>query len=345
MKRLPLPDLLKGFAVFLIIPVHILETFIDFPGRESVFGKILYFLGGPVAVPVFMMVMGYFIAQSTKNSNQLVARGIKILFLGFLLNIGLNFHLLLNILFKAWRINPWEYTFGVDIFYFSGLAIIFLAFVKQIKSRHEWILLPLVLLIALSTSPMNRFMMSTERNYLFPFIAGTYYWSYFPLFPWMVYPLLGFLIQKKEAFISKLITERRSEIKIACAMVLIVLIVFREFGFTTTINLNKSYHHAFPYFLWALGVIFLWTAFLRQVVIWFNDFPVVVFLRWLGKNITVFYIIQWLIIGNIATSVYQTKTLSEYPFWFAGIFLVTTGLTFLVEKYFTIHKAGIKDKK
>jgi uncharacterized membrane protein YcfT len=133
MKRPPLPDLLKGFAVFLIIPVHILETFIDFPGRESFFGKILLFLGGPFAVPVFMMVMGYFIAQSTKNSNQLMARGLKIFFLGFLLNIGLNFHLLWNIMFKAWQINPWEYIFGVDIFYFAGLAIIFLAFVKQIN--------------------------------------------------------------------------------------------------------------------------------------------------------------------------------------------------------------------
>lgn len=66
MKRFPLPDLLKGFAVFLIVLVHILETFIDFPGRESVFGKALLFLGGPIAVPVFMMVMGYFLGKNQK---------------------------------------------------------------------------------------------------------------------------------------------------------------------------------------------------------------------------------------------------------------------------------------
>jgi hypothetical protein len=30
MKRLILPDLLKGFAVFLIVPVHILEILIDY---------------------------------------------------------------------------------------------------------------------------------------------------------------------------------------------------------------------------------------------------------------------------------------------------------------------------
>ena len=69
MKRLLLPDVLKGFAVFLIVPVHILELFINYPGRESVFGKILLFLGGPFAVPVFMMIMGYFISKSKKSVN------------------------------------------------------------------------------------------------------------------------------------------------------------------------------------------------------------------------------------------------------------------------------------
>ena len=39
MKRLPLHDLLKGFAVFLIVRVHIPETLIDFPGRETAFWK------------------------------------------------------------------------------------------------------------------------------------------------------------------------------------------------------------------------------------------------------------------------------------------------------------------
>jgi hypothetical protein len=53
---------------------------------------------------------------------------------------------------------------------------------------------------------------------------------------------------------------------------------------------------------------------------------------WLGKNITLFYIIQWLIIGNIATAIYQTQTLKSYPFWFAGIFSMTVLITWLVKR-------------
>lgn len=41
MKRFPLPDLLKGFAVFLIVPVHILEVYIDFPCRDTAFEKTI----------------------------------------------------------------------------------------------------------------------------------------------------------------------------------------------------------------------------------------------------------------------------------------------------------------
>ncbi len=139
MKRYPLPDLLKGFAVFLIVPVHILELFIDYPGRESFFGKTLLFLGGPIAVPVFMIIMGYFLAKNQKSFSVNFLRGIKIFIVGFLLNIGLNFHLLLKIKFAGWQFNPFEYIFGVDILYFAGLSIILIAFLKILKKGQCWI--------------------------------------------------------------------------------------------------------------------------------------------------------------------------------------------------------------
>jgi surface polysaccharide O-acyltransferase-like enzyme len=82
--------------------------------------KTLLFLGGPIAVPVFMLVMGYFLAKNQKPFTTNFFRGIKIILVGLLLNIGLNFLLLLKIQFAGWQLNPWEYIFGVDIFYFAG---------------------------------------------------------------------------------------------------------------------------------------------------------------------------------------------------------------------------------
>ena len=342
MKRFPLPDLLKGFAVFLIVPVHILETFIDLPGRESLFGKILLLLGGPIAVPIFMMVMGYFISLNKKKPLQNVVRGLFIFVLGFLLNIGLNFHLLLKIYTEGWQLDPLQFIFGVDIFYLAGLSIIILSVLKVIEKGQKWLVFALILLLVGSTSYFNELLMVTDRNYILPFIAGKYSWSYFPLFPWLAYPFLGFLFQKIEFQIKELIQKYKKGAIAVLVSILILVLAFSEFGIETTINLSEYYHHGFSFFLWALGLVILWVTLFWLIVQRFPDFPLIVFLRWLGKNITVFYVIQWLIIGNIATGIFQTQELSKFMWWYVPIFLITLGLTWGLEKWRESKKDSAK---
>lgn len=332
MKRFPLPDLLKGFAVFLIVPVHILETFINLPGRESLFGKILLLLGGPIAVPIFMMVMGYFIGLNRKSPLQNAIRGLFIFVLGLFLNIGLNFHLLLKIYTEGWQLDPLQFIFGVDIFYLAGLSIIILSILKAIKKGQEWMVLALILVVVGSTSYLNELLMVTDRNYILPFIAGPYSWSYFPMFPWLAYPLLGFLFQKIERQTKELIQKYKKGAITVLISILLLVLAFSKSGIETTINLNEYYHHGFSFFLWAVGLVILWVIMFWFLVQKFPEFPVIVFLRWLGKNITVFYVIQWLIIGNIATAIYQTQELSMYMWWYVPIFLITVVLTWGIEK-------------
>jgi hypothetical protein len=332
MKRLPLPDLLKGFAVFLIIPVHILELFIDYPGKERLFGKILLFMGGPVAVPVFMMVMGYFIAKNKKTFNQNLIRGVKVFALGFFLNIGLNFHLLLQIRFAGWPIKPLEYILGVDILYLAGLSLMFLSALKLLKTGREWIALCLVFLIPALTFFMNDILMIKVRNYILPFIAGKYSWSYFPLFPWLAYPLAGFTFFLFEKKLMAFFDRQKIVFAIILVSIFVGVIYFGSFGFKTTVNLPAYYHHTFRFLLWVLGIVILWAVFWRFIL---NRFPKTLawnFFMWLGRNITLFYIIQWLIIGNIATAVYQTQDIDTYFYWFAPIFSITILFTWLLEK-------------
>jgi surface polysaccharide O-acyltransferase-like enzyme len=58
---------------------------------------------------------------------------------------------------------------------------------------------------------------------------------------------------------------------------------------------------------------------------------VVKYLAWTGKNVTAFYIFQWLIIGNIATAIYKTQTPAVLILWFIGITAVVSGLVWLWE--------------
>ena len=332
MKRLPLPDLLKGFAVFLIVPVHILETFIDYPGRETLFGKILLFLGGPVAVPVFMMVMGYFMAKNRKSLQQNVGRGLKVFTVGFLLNVGLNFHLLLKIRFAGWQIDPREYIWGVDILFLAGLSLIFLSFLKKIPRHKEWVALILVFLVSGATAFMNENITSTERNFWMPFVAGSYSWSYFPLFPWLAYPLAGFAFYYFEGKVLSFLQNHQWISAGFLAVIIALVLVYFKWGYFKTIHLNEYYHHTFLFSLWAFGVVILWAFLMRWIVHTIPENPAIKFLRWLGCNITVFYVVQWLIIGNIATAIYQTKPISQYIFWFSGIFAITILFTWLLSK-------------
>jgi len=332
MKRLQLPDLLKGLAAFFMVQIHITELFIDSAGRESVLGKISLFLGGPFAAVVFMVVMGYFIAKNKGTTSQNFLRGVKIFILGFLLNIGLNFHLLLKIYFEDWPYNPLEYIFGVDILYLAGMSIIILAGLKSIKKGREWISMILLLAVIALTGFMNEELMVTTHYYVLPFIAGAYSWSYFPLFPWLAYPLAGFIFAQHQEKITLFFNKQKVVSSLLIAVIAALVIIFYKQGINITINLPAYYHHTFGYALWALGLTLLWILLLQFFLKLFPGTRTVNFFCWIGKNITLFYVIQWLIIGNIATALYQTQTIYQYWYWFAGVFAVSVLLTFGFEK-------------
>lgn len=333
MKRFPLPDLLKGLAAIFMVQIHVTELFLNSAGRESLFGVTSMFLGGPFAAMIFMMVMGYFMAKSKKPTSKDIVRGVKIFFVGLLLNIGLNFNLLLKIKFAGWQYNPLEYIFGVDILYLAGLSVIFMALLKRLKKRQALVALVFAFLVLGLTGFMNEFLMVSPPNYIFPFIAGTYSWSYFPLFPWLAYPLIGFAFFHWEEKIVLFLTLQKMVSGIIIAGIVVLVMLFYKWGINTTINLSAYYHHTFWFSLWAIGIVILWVVFLRFLLHKFPNTLMDVFLQWLGKNITLFYVIQWLIIGNIATAIYQTQSLNTYIFWYVGIFSSTVLLTWLLGKF------------
>lgn len=179
--------------------------------------------------------------------------------------------------------------------------------------------------------------MVPERNYIFPFIGGTWSWSYFPLFPWLAYPLAGFSFFHFEQKLKAFVNRQRIFTGIILTTILAFVLYFAKQGYATTINLPAYYHHTFWFSMWAFGVVILWSVFWQFILNKFPQTHLTEFFMWLGKNITFFYVVQWLIIGNIATAIYQTQTLTSFPFWFAGIFAATVLITWLVERIVKKH--------
>ena len=184
--RTQTPDLLKGIAVLLMMQVHIIELFATPEISNSIIGKFLLFLGGPLVAPIFAFFLGYFLIESAKSTKQLVIRGVQLFILGMCLNVLLNLNLIISANRGVLKIDIWPYIFGVDILQFAGLTTILLTVVRNIIKKSIYVSLFGVLLCAFFGNYLLCFIStSVSLKYVSAFFYGSTTWSYFPLFPWL----------------------------------------------------------------------------------------------------------------------------------------------------------------
>ncbi len=323
-SRFLLPDVLKGLAVLFMVQVHITELFATESFYLSIPGKVSLFLGGVPAAPLFMVLMGFFVGFRTMKTGSLMFRGLKLIAGGFLLNFGINFHLFYRIFTGKIDLDPLPYLFGVDILFLAGLSLMVLAIVKRIF----WEQFIYSLILALVVSALAFFLPVYSGDfqalkYLFPYFHSVAWWSYFPLIPWLAYPLLGLgagIIFKK--YPDK-ITSRATNPNIFLLLLVLVLL-FLGYGFRISSDLPAYYHHGLSFFVWATAFLLLMALsahyYLKAIE---KQYLVIHFIAWIGKNVTAFYVFQWLIIGNVATAIFKTQSAISLPFWFLGITLIT----------------------
>lgn len=133
--REPFPDFLRRTALILMIQVHITGLLlIDIPDYK-LFIRWSLFLGSILAAPIFLILMGYYLAKSSLTSKQEIVRAIKLFLLGLTLNILMNFSLLLKFINCEVQIDPFQYILGADILLFASLSILLIAFIKRETSN------------------------------------------------------------------------------------------------------------------------------------------------------------------------------------------------------------------
>ncbi len=332
--RFQTADLLKGIAVLLMIEVHIVELFAAEPVYYSSAGKLLLFLGGPPVAPVFMILFGYFTALSGKSAGQLILKGLKIFILGMLLNLALNFNLILSVSNGNMEANIWPYVFGVDILQFAGISLIVIAPVKILKNKF---ILPVTLCIfsALAgqyladCTPVN-----PTAQYVSAFFYGSTPWSYFPLLPWLAYPLAGMIFYNLQKHYE--ITTLRLRTKILVSLTLAVILACTiNHAVVTASDLPAYYHHGILFFLWVVLFVCFYALCLNELTNLAGNTLVARYIKWLGKNVTLIYVIQWILIGNTATEIYKTISSPLHLMGcFVGVLLVSTGIAYGVLKLY-----------
>jgi uncharacterized membrane protein len=314
-------DLLKGLAVVFMILVHLVELFAKPEVYTSLLGKISLFLGGPPAAPVFMVVMGYFIARSKRSLSSNLLRGAKLIALGFALNIGLNFHLLIRIGAGSIDVNPWPYIFGVDILFLAGLSIIVLSTVKYFAKLNliPWVLLLAVIFVFQYFSP-SATTINFQTYFRAYFFGEGIWWAYFPLIPWLAYPVSGVIVY--------ILLFRFEKVFDRFYLYLIIsggIISFAFIGYASGVTsiLEDYYNHGLLFFVYTCCFLVFYGT-ITSLLSKSKTNRVSNWLEWLGKNVTSAYVIQWLLIGNIATGVYKTQSLLETVLWFFAILLMTS---------------------
>lgn len=321
-------DLLKGLAVVFMIQVHIMELFARQQIYDSIIGKISLFLGGPPCAPVFMGVMGFFLLSPDKSFKNYLQRGLLLFTGGILLNIGLNGHLLLNWMQGQAAIDPFIYIFGVDILPLAGISIILLGLLRFLFKDKYIVYFVLSLLVALVTPYLPQIgEKSSFISYINAFFWGRYNWSYFPLFPWFAYVLTGYafrIVYKKYTLQEKFTISHSIVFSVPLVIAAILTVKYGAEVAHDLKGVTGYYHHGVLYFGWILLFVIAYTLLVHIMQEYSGKNYIIRFLRWTGRNVTAFYVVQWLIIGNVATAVYKSQDKEILMFWFAGILAATS---------------------
>ncbi len=322
-----LPDLLKGWAVVWMIQVHLMELFMPEAVYQSLWGRISLFLGGPPAAPVFMAVMGYFLARPAVKPAGLTVRGMKLLLWGLLLNLGLNLHLLFRYFFKELQVDPLGYLFGVDILFLAGFSLLFIAVMKPLLGERPWLWLLLAGCIAFFGDRIPALAGSeSPLQYLAAFLGGPYQWSYFPLIPWVAYPLTGYAAWILEKKYARQIDSGKY-FSVLPALMAVPLLMTLPWAGGISHNLPSYYHHGILFFGWTLLFLCCYILLINQMNRLQFLRPLHRYLGWLGRNVTSVYVFQWLLIGNLSTQVYKSQPGWTFLPWFILITAVVTVLT------------------
>lgn len=295
-------DLARGFTVMFIAPVHTMMLFSKPSQHESWLGGILRFISEGPGAQLFMLLMGISFALSAKKDTKVVLkRAFLIFILGYLLNFlkfGLPFlfRLLPDELLKWLEVgydrNGFIQLVGTgDILQLAGMILVVLLMVYRLfPYRFTYFLIAIA---ACFISPMLWDLKSDNLlfNSILQLFGGQPPKVFFPLFPWLVYPMFGM-------YVGYLI---KSGIGIKIPKLWTVTIMTGSIAVIIYHFIN-NYHEGSFYRTWPVDtlihllLVLVWLYAWHLVSKLFDSNRFFDLLCWLSKHITILYFVQWVFI-------------------------------------------------
>lgn len=298
MKRVLYLDLCRGFTVLFIPIIHCVMLYSKIEVHHSWLAVLLSFIAEYPGGQVFMLMMGMWMAKSNKPLKHHIYRAIILLACGYLLNalkyvlpaaIGILPNGFINQNhFNKDRLLLELFTIG-DVLHFSSIAMIITAVMKQV--RGSLIIATLLLSMVAFFSPMFWDLHSDFFivQHLLNLIGGHPNSAFFPVFPWMVYVLAGFVIGGLMGEPVRSLTTMFFAGAIFFVSELLLPGNNTAYGFYRTDTAGTLKH---------LGFVLMWVPFWKVITPIVSLFETLrVTLSFCSKHITAIYFIQWLVIA------------------------------------------------
>lgn len=302
-------DLARGFTVLFIAPVHVMLLYSKPSIHESWLGICFRFIAEGPGAQLFMLLMGIsFYLSPGKKTITVLQKAFIILLLAYLLNIikfvlpayfGLVPAAMLQELQPGSKtINYRELLLIGDILHFASLALVIMLMISKLKEPVAFLLAAIIICFV---SPVFWDMSSNQAfaDHLLRLAGGQPPRVFFPLFPWLVYPLTGVFIGymiKRGVVVSKLFVP--GAILIATGMLFIHFSIVSSESFYRTGPAATVVH---------TGIVLAWLAVWHWIAKWLRQNWFFDLLVYLSKNITAIYFIQWMVIFWLLPVVgYQT---------------------------------------
>lgn len=349
-------DLARGFTVLLMPMIHVVMLYSTIPVQQSLLGDILGFIAEGPGAQLFMLLMGvnFSLRKKAKLSaatgggcrqemTAVLQRTFYLLLAAYLLNffkfiVPLGLVLLPENLLQELQIQndfrAAQFFFLIgDILHFAAIAYLVLYVVTRSRYYPYIALLLAIAIVFLSPSIWDLKTGIAFVDQVLVLFNGHPPQTFFPVFPWLVYPLigltLGFLLKTNH---TEYILRKTGIAGIA------FIIISLSFPATTTITEWLSFYRTAPAdTIFHLGFVLLWLSIFHWLSRKLKPNPIFQLLRFCSRHITAIYILQWILIcWCLSITGYLQLDLTYSLIWMTGITIITLLITYI---YYNVTKS------
>ncbi len=340
MQRITSLDHARGFTVFIMPAAHTLLMYGRPDIHQTLLTDIFRFLAEGPGAQLFMLLMGISFSFSKRIRATYVIKRTLLLFFGaYLLNyfkfiVPYSFGILPDNLLAEFQLTNNEqaislFLFMGDILHFAAIAFPLLYLFHRLKHYALWSMLAAIAIMVLSPLVWDVKPGIVFVDSLILLFNGHPPQTFFPVFPWLVYPLtgltLGWLLKQHE---TSTILQNAGLTGVG------LIIVSCLFPATTAVTDWPSFYRTEPAdTLFHLGFVLLWLSVIHRISKKVRDNYFFRLLRFCSRHITIIYFIQWILIcWCMSITGYMRSGLTETVGWMCGVTIVTLLLTYSISK-------------